>query len=62
VKTVLQTLIDGIQIHARDNIEPTFRIPTVRVDYGYMGETARRANHFLVAGPALLLGESKVTL
>jgi hypothetical protein len=36
VKTVLQTLIDGIQVHARDNIQPTFRIPTVRVDYGYM--------------------------
>jgi hypothetical protein len=36
VKTVLQTLIDGIHVHARDNIEPTFRIPAVRVDYGYM--------------------------
>jgi hypothetical protein len=48
IKTVLQTLIDGIQVHARDNIEPTFRISAIRVDYGYMGETARRANHVLV--------------
>jgi len=39
VKTVLQTLIDGIQVHARDNIEPTFRVPAVRVDYGYMEPT-----------------------
>ena len=39
VKTVLQTPIDGIQVHARDNIQPTFRVPAVRVDYGYMGPT-----------------------
>lgn len=35
-KTTLQAMIDGIRVHARDNIEPTFRIPAVRVDYGYM--------------------------
>jgi len=35
-KTTLQTMIHGIQVHARDNIEPTFRIPAVRIDYGYM--------------------------
>ena len=39
VKTVLQTLIDGIQVHARDDIQPTFRIPAVRVHYGYMEPT-----------------------
>jgi hypothetical protein len=44
VKTVLQTLIDGIQVHARDNIEPTFRIPAVRVDYGYMDPARLRRN------------------
>lgn len=27
VKTVLQTLIDDIQVNPRDNIESTFRIP-----------------------------------
>jgi hypothetical protein len=29
-------MIDDIRVHARDNIEPTFRIPAVRVDNGYM--------------------------
>lgn len=36
-KTVLQTMIDDIRVNARDHIEPTFRIPAVRVDNGYMG-------------------------
>jgi hypothetical protein len=44
VKTVLQTLIDGIQVHARDNIQPTFRVPAVRVDYGYMDAGGLRLN------------------
>jgi hypothetical protein len=35
-KTVLQTMIDGIRVDARDHIEPTFRVPAVRVDSGYM--------------------------
>ena len=35
-KTVLQTMIDDIRVNARDHIEPTFRIPAVRVDHGYM--------------------------
>jgi site-specific DNA recombinase len=35
-KTVLHTMIDEIRVDARDHIEPTFRIPAVRVDYGYM--------------------------
>jgi hypothetical protein len=43
-KTVLQTLIDGIQVHARDNIEPTFRVPAVRIDYGYMESTDLKSN------------------
>jgi hypothetical protein len=29
-------MIDGIRVDARDHIEPTFRIPAVRVDNGYM--------------------------
>ena len=35
-KTTLQAMIDGIRVHARDNIEPTFRVPAVRIDCGYM--------------------------
>jgi site-specific DNA recombinase len=38
-KTALQAMIHGIQVHARDNIEPTFRVPAVRIDYGYMEPT-----------------------
>jgi hypothetical protein len=29
-------MIDGIRVDARDHIEPTFRVPAVRIDYGYM--------------------------
>ena len=29
-------MIDGIRVDARDQIEPTFRVPAVRVDYDYM--------------------------
>jgi hypothetical protein len=54
-KAVLQAMIDGIRVDARDHIEPTFRIPAVRIDHGDMGETARRANHALVAAPAVVL-------
>ncbi len=36
VKDVLQTMIDTIRVDARDQIEPTFRVPAVRIDYGYM--------------------------
>ncbi|HTW43104.1 MAG TPA: HTH domain-containing protein [Solirubrobacteraceae bacterium] len=36
VKGVLQTMIDTIRVDARDQIEPTFRVPAVRIDYGYM--------------------------
>jgi site-specific DNA recombinase len=39
VKSVLQTMIDGIRVDARDHIEPTFRVPVVRVDCGYMEPT-----------------------
>ncbi|HSZ06674.1 MAG TPA: hypothetical protein VK778_15915 [Solirubrobacteraceae bacterium] len=40
----LQAMIDGIRVHARDNIEPTFRIPAVRVDYRYMEPTDLKSN------------------
>jgi site-specific DNA recombinase len=38
-KAVLQAMIDGIRVDARDHIEPTFRVPAVRIDYGYMEPT-----------------------
>jgi site-specific DNA recombinase len=38
-KTVLHSLIETIRVDARDHIEPTFRIPAVRVDYDYMEPT-----------------------
>jgi site-specific DNA recombinase len=38
-KTALHTLIDQIRVDARDQIEPTFRIPAVLIDYGYMEPT-----------------------
>jgi hypothetical protein len=34
VKTVLQAMIDGIRVDAREHTEPTFRVPAVRIDYG----------------------------
>jgi hypothetical protein len=36
---VLQSLIETIRVDARDHIEPTFRVPAVRVDYDYMEPT-----------------------
>jgi site-specific DNA recombinase len=38
-KAVLQAMIDTIRVDARDQIEPTFRVPAVRIDYGYMEPT-----------------------
>jgi hypothetical protein len=32
-------MIDTIRVDARDQIEPTFRVPAVRIDYGYMKPT-----------------------
>jgi hypothetical protein len=52
-KTILQTMIENIRVDARDNIEPTFRIPAVRQPHGSMGETARRANHVLMVATAV---------
>jgi site-specific DNA recombinase len=39
VKAVLQAMIDGIRVDARDQIEPTFRVPAVRIESGYMEPT-----------------------
>lgn len=36
VKGVLQAMVDGIRVDARDQIEPTFRVPAVRIESGYM--------------------------
>jgi site-specific DNA recombinase len=38
-KAVLHSLIETIRVDARDHIEPTFRVPAVRVDYDYMEPT-----------------------
>ena len=38
-KAVLHAMIDGIRVDARDQIEPTFRVPAVRIDCGYMEPT-----------------------
>jgi hypothetical protein len=48
-------MIDGIRVDARDQIEPTFRVPAVRIDYdyGYMGEAWLCANPVLIAGPVV---------
>jgi hypothetical protein len=44
VKGVLQTMIDTIRVDARDQIEPTFRVPAVRIDYGYMALVGQLSN------------------
>ena len=36
LKPILQALIDNVRVEGRENIEPTFRIPAVRVDCDYM--------------------------
>jgi hypothetical protein len=41
---VLQAMIDGIRVDARDHIEPTFRVPAVRIDYGYMEPADLKSN------------------
>lgn len=37
-------MIDTIRVDARDQIEPTFRVPAVRIDYGYMEPTDLKSN------------------
>jgi hypothetical protein len=53
VKAVLQTMIDGIRVDARDQIEPTFRVPAVRIDYGLHGASRARTGDLLHAMQAL---------
>ena len=55
-KTVLQAMIDGIRVDARDKIEPTFRVPAVREPCGSIGETALCANHALMNAPVVGVG------
>jgi hypothetical protein len=31
-----KAMIDGVRVDACDHIEPTFRVPTVRIESGYM--------------------------
>jgi len=47
VKGVLQTMIDGIRVDARDQIEPAFRVPAVRIESGYMEPARLNANHYV---------------
>jgi len=47
VKGVLQAMIDGIRVDARDQIEPTFRVPAVRIESGYMEAAGGLSNHRL---------------
>jgi hypothetical protein len=44
VKGVLQAMIDGIRVDARDQIEPTFRVPAVCIESGYMEPTDVKSN------------------
>jgi site-specific DNA recombinase len=44
VKGVLQAMIDGIRVDARDQIEPTFRVPAVRIVSGYMDPGSSKSN------------------
>lgn len=39
VKAVLQAMIDGARVDARDQIEPTFRGSAVRIESGFMVRT-----------------------
>lgn len=47
VKGVLQTMIDTIRVNARDQIEPTFRVPAVRIEGGYMALLGTYSNQEL---------------
>jgi hypothetical protein len=49
-------MIDGIRVDARDQIEPTFRVPAVRIESGFMGETCLCPNHALMVAPAVGIG------
>jgi len=48
------------RVQARDNIEPTFRVPAVRVDCGYMEPTEVNANRCApVAGGRMSLDDAE---
>jgi hypothetical protein len=44
---------------ARDRIDPAFHIPAIRIDFGYMGEIFRRANHVLVSAVPVVIDERR---
>jgi len=48
-------MIDSIRVGARGHIEPTFRVPAVRVDNSYMVSTMRYTNQPFAA-PAIDVG------
>jgi hypothetical protein len=49
-------MIDGIRVDARDQIEPTFRVPAVRIESDFMGETWLCTNHLLMVALAVGIG------
>jgi hypothetical protein len=50
-------MIDGIRVDARDNIEPTFRVPAVRIESGYMDLLGHYSNHDLQGSLRRLTGK-----
>jgi len=59
-KAGLQSLIETIRVDACDHIEPTFRVPAVRVDYDYMEPTEVNANRFaLLSGGDMALSDAE---
>jgi hypothetical protein len=52
-------MIDGIRVDARDQIDPTFRVPAVRIESGFMEPTEVNANRFAsLAGGRMSLDEA----
>jgi hypothetical protein len=51
-------MIDGIRVDARDQIDPIFRVPAVRIESGYMEPTEVNANRLArFPGGRISLGE-----
>jgi hypothetical protein len=54
-------MIDGIGVDARDHIEPTFCVPAVRIESGYMEPTDLKSNRFArLAGGHMSLADAKL--
>jgi hypothetical protein len=57
-KALLCILIAELKVNSRAEILPTYRVatPTVCAHNSSVGETCRRANHALMAAPAIGVG------